>query len=242
MYRKGIPAPKIAAATGLAASTIRYHLHLAAQEEPGLRDQHRTAHSKAPRNNRAGLRNLHDVLAFHQTQGQLPTTGGNTARERALGVWLHHRRQDAAAGTLSPAYQGLNVIPGWNKQPTQSEVNAARWDRRLAELATYRAAGNNWPLHKKAATEQERILGVWLHSQRINHRHGTLNPAKEAELDASLPGWREGRARSGGRRTISPAAGPLGPISPASVGADDNEGNKPQTDVMPLHSSAQVEV
>lgn len=39
MYRQGIPAPKIAAATGLAASTVRYHLHLAAREEPGLRDQ-----------------------------------------------------------------------------------------------------------------------------------------------------------------------------------------------------------
>ncbi|MET3143944.1 UNVERIFIED_ORG: hypothetical protein ABIB19_003441 [Arthrobacter sp. UYEF10] len=93
------------------------------------------------------------------------------------------------------------------KQPAQSEVEAARWDRRLAELAAHRAAGNDWPLHKKAATEQARILGVWLHSQRISHRPGTLNPAKEAQLDARLPGWREGRSRSGGRRTVSPAAG-----------------------------------
>ncbi|MET3164792.1 UNVERIFIED_ORG: hypothetical protein ABIB19_003223 [Arthrobacter sp. UYEF10] len=115
-----------------------------------------------------------------------PGHGRSTARERALGVWLHRRRQDAAAGTLSPAYQALNVIPDWDKQPTQSEVNAARWDRRMAELAAHRAAGNNRPLHKKAATEQERILGVWLHSQRINHRNETLNPAKEAQLDASL--------------------------------------------------------
>jgi hypothetical protein len=32
MYRQGIPAPKIAAAAGVAKSTVRYHLHIAALE------------------------------------------------------------------------------------------------------------------------------------------------------------------------------------------------------------------
>ncbi|MGM9474215.1 hypothetical protein ACS5PJ_19680 [Pseudarthrobacter sp. YS3] len=43
MYRQGIPSPKIAAGAGAAASTVRYHLHLAIQVDPGLRDEHKAA-------------------------------------------------------------------------------------------------------------------------------------------------------------------------------------------------------
>ncbi|PTT70188.1 helicase associated domain-containing protein [Arthrobacter sp. HMWF013] len=204
MYRQGVPAPKIAAAKGMAESTVRYHLHLAAQTEPGLRDEHQAALGKAIRNTAAGMRNLNDTIAFFEAEGRLPTTGGKSARERSLGSWLHARRQAAEAGTLSPLYrEGLAAIPGWDTQSSRTEVNAARWDQRLAELSDYRAAGHDWPRHKGPATEQERVLGVWLHVQRISLREGKLTPDREGRLDGQLPGWREGRARSGGRRTAS---------------------------------------
>lgn len=205
MYRQGIPSPKIAAAKGMAESTVRYHLHIAVQAEPALRDEHKAVLVKVPPNSPAGIRNLNDTVAFYRSQGRLPTTGGKTARERALGSWLHSRRAAAAAGTLSPVYRdGLAVIPGWETQPTRTGTNAARWDQRLAELTDYRVAGNDWPRHKGPATEQERVLGVWLHVQRISLRERKLAPDREALLNAQLPGWREGRARNGGRRTVTP--------------------------------------
>lgn len=202
MYRQGIPTPKIAAVAGMAESTVRYHLALAAKADPSLRTDHKTAVGKVSRRTAAGERNLRDVLAFHQDEGRLPTTGGKTARERALGVWLHRRRQEAARGILSPVHrEALGVILGWEVLSTIQADNTARWDLRLAEGTDYRAAGHDWPRHQKAGTEQERILGVWLHVQRISSREGKL-PADRAErLDAALPGWREGRVRSGGRRT-----------------------------------------
>ncbi|MEQ4519298.1 helicase associated domain-containing protein [Pseudarthrobacter sp. B907] len=201
MYRMGIPSPKIAAGAGAAESSVRYHLHLAGQAEPGLREAHKKALGAVTRITSAGLRNLNATIAFYQAEGRLPTTGGKTARERALGSWLHTRRQNAAAGTLSPVYrEGLAVIPGWDSVTTRSADNAARWDRRRAELVEYLTAGNDWPRHKDFATEQERVLGVWVHVQRISRRQGTLIPEREAQLNASLPGWRDGRARSGGRR------------------------------------------
>lgn len=43
MYRQGIPAPKIAAAAGVGKSTVRYHLRIAAQADPSVRDEHQGA-------------------------------------------------------------------------------------------------------------------------------------------------------------------------------------------------------
>jgi Helicase associated domain len=217
MYRQGIPSPKIAAVAGAAASTVRFHLQRAVQEDAGLRADHKAARVTITRETSAAQRNLDDVITFHRAEGRLPTTGGKTPRERALGVWLHRRRQDAAADTLSPAYrEALRAIPGWDVATSQKADNEARWARRLTELVKYLAAGNDWPRHKGFTTEEERVLGVWLHVQRISRREGKLTPDREARLVSVVPGWRAGRGkprRARGRhlwrvKRHSPAAGP----------------------------------
>lgn len=210
MYRQGIPSPKIAAGAGAAESTVRYHLHRAAQQDPGLRAAHKAAVSRSGRATSAGLQNLNDTIAFYDEEGRLPTTGGKTARERSLGVWLHRRRQDAAAGNLLPVYrEGLSNVPVWHQTPTRDLE--ARWAATLAELADYLSAGHDWPRHKNTDTEQERILGVWLHVQRISRRQEALTPDRAAQLDAVVPGWTAGRAKSGKsahrRRNPRPPAG-----------------------------------
>jgi hypothetical protein len=132
MYRQGIPSPKIAAVAGAAESTVRFHLQRAVQEDEGLRAAHKAARGTITRKTSAGQRNLDDVIAFHKAEGRLPTTGGKTPRERALGVWLHRRRQDAAADTLSPAYrEALRAIPGWDVATSKKADNEARWARRM---------------------------------------------------------------------------------------------------------------
>lgn len=85
MYRQGIPTSKIAAAAGVAATTVRYHLQIAARAEPGIREEHKAAlPAVAPQPNQVGLRNLADRIAFHQAHGRLPSSHGKSARERAL--------------------------------------------------------------------------------------------------------------------------------------------------------------
>jgi hypothetical protein len=200
MYRQGIPSPKIAAITGIAESTVRYHLGVAFKAEPGLRDAHKAALGVVTRPS-AGLRNLNDVGAFFTAEGRLPTTGGKTARERALGAWLHRQRQLSATGRISPIYrEGLNVIPGWDTGPSYKDRHEARWERRVQELVDYRAAENEWPRHQKTDDAYERTLGIWLHGQRISQRDGTLTPYREKKLNQLLPGWRAGRGHRGGRR------------------------------------------
>jgi hypothetical protein len=64
------------------------------------------------------------------------------------------------------------------------------------------AAGNDWPRHKKTDSEEERVLGMWLHIQRMKYRSNGLDQNKEAQLNTLLPDWRDGRAR--GRPPGSP--------------------------------------
>lgn len=105
--------------------------------------------------------------------------GGGPAAEQpvrvhagaVLGVLAGAKRQQSH---LSPAYRdGLREIPGWDTPRRQKEQCEELWNQGFTELADYRAACNDWPLHKEAGSEQERLLGVWLHSQRITYRDGT---------------------------------------------------------------------
>jgi hypothetical protein len=197
MYRSGIPTPKIAAAAGVAETTVRYHVAVAARQDSGLRGEHRAALSKPPRLTAPGQRNLEEILALYKIEGRLPAKS-RTDRERALATWLHRRRKDAADGTLAPVYaEALCTIPGWRDYPTKRDADAARWTQRLAEVAAYLAAGHEWPRHNKTRDQEERTLGVWLHTQRIDHRAGKLTQAKEEQLNSVIPGWRQGRPRRG---------------------------------------------
>ncbi len=200
MYRQGIATPKIAAVAGVAETTVRYHLAIAAKQDTRIRAEHQAALPAAlPRLTAAGRRNLEDIIVFYKTEGRLPIFS-RSAREKALAVWLHRRRKEAAQGTLSPAYaDALDVIPNWRKPSAKQADDEARWTQLLTEVAEYRAAGNDWPRHNKTNDPLERRLGVWLHSQRINDRAGKLNPAKRTQLDAVIPGWRQGRQKAAKR-------------------------------------------
>ena len=183
---------------------VRYHLAIAARQDSGLRQEHQAAlPAPPPRVTDAGRRNLADVLAFFEAEGRLPVNG-RSPRESALAGWLARRRQQAADGNLSPVYaQALDAIPGWREQPTKRDADAARWQQRLAEVAAWLAAGGDWPRHNKTDDHEERTLGVWLHTQRIDYRAGKLTSAKEKQLNAVIPGWRQGRQRRGANSRLT---------------------------------------
>ncbi|MET3176579.1 UNVERIFIED_ORG: hypothetical protein ABIB52_004454 [Arthrobacter sp. UYCu721] len=136
MYRQGIPTPKIAAAAGVAETTVRYHLAIAARQDPRIRGEHQEALPDVPRQLPvAGRRNLADILALYEAEDRLPASHGASAREKALAVWRHRRRQEAEQGILSPTYaRALDVIPGWREQSTKRADDEARWKQRLKEV------------------------------------------------------------------------------------------------------------
>ncbi|MFF1881992.1 helicase associated domain-containing protein [Pseudarthrobacter sp. NPDC058196] len=86
---------------------------------------------------------------------------------------------------------------GWPDQPTKHDADEARWAHRLEEVAAYLAARRDWPLHNKTDDQEERSLGIWLHTQRITRRGGKLDESKEARLNDVIPGSQHGRPRRG---------------------------------------------
>lgn len=207
MYRQGVPVARIAVLAGAAEATVRYHLQIAARAEPSLRGEHaRTVQRPAKKLDERGLKNVAEIVALYRAEGRLPSSKSASMRERSLESWLAAKRQQSQNGTLSPAYRdGLREIPGWDTPRRQKEQREELWNQRFTEVLAYRAAGNDWPLHKEAGSERERLLGVWLHSQRITYRDGTLRPDREQRLNTELPGWRQGR-RPGRRPQPIPGA------------------------------------
>jgi hypothetical protein len=202
MYRRGMTTTSIAKIAGVGASTVRYHLRLAVETDPALRDQHTAAAIKPARVTVDGLANMADLVALHEREGRLPSTKSTDPRERALAVWLLRRRHDFDAGKLAPEYrEGLRAVPGW-EQRTRKAKDDAQWEARLQALLRYWAAGNDWPRHKNPDTEEERLLGVWLQYQRTKRSAGQLERDKEACLDETMLGWREGRTKGRKKRAV----------------------------------------
>ncbi|MDT0196729.1 helicase associated domain-containing protein [Arthrobacter sp. AB6] len=202
MYRRGIAPAKIAAVCGAGVTTVRYHLQIAAKRDPGIRGQHAAATPvTVPDPSEASLQKMQDLVAFYQAEGRLPAAHAESSHEQALVSWLYRQRRESARGTLSPIVRdGLSVIPGWEQPSRGKAADEARWQQRLKEVEALRKAGGEWPRHQKTDDPQERTLGVWLHGQRINYNQGKMAPEKASLLDDVLPGWRQGRKRSGGRR------------------------------------------
>ncbi|WP_211880047.1 hypothetical protein [Pseudarthrobacter albicanus] len=154
---------------------------------------------------------MDQLIAMVRSQGRYPSSRSPDPAERTLAARLGRRHREAAHGTLAPAFRdGLASLPDW-QEPAPATAVQARWQRRLAELAAYRAAGNDWPRHKNTGTGTgtglEHTLGVPLPYQRINLRCDAMDAAKVQALDAALPGWRTGRTP--GKKRASWTAGDL---------------------------------
>ncbi|WP_200952004.1 hypothetical protein [Arthrobacter sp. Soil736] len=97
---------KIASAAGVAGSVVRYHLAIAAKQDPGIREEHKAALPVSPqRLTAAGRWNLEDVLAFYKTEGRLPIFS-RSAREKArcgcIDAVRTQRRAPSPLPTLTP--------------------------------------------------------------------------------------------------------------------------------------------
>lgn len=201
MYSRGILPSRIASLCGAPVTTVRYHLQVAKKIDPGLEAEHDAALPNPARPAPAVLQVMEDVVAFYAGGGRLPSAHAKLAREATLGRWLYLRRKEAQKGTLSPVLrEGLDVIPGWDLASRRKAEDEARWQKRLQQVKGLRDVGGDWPRHQKTQDADERVLGVWLHGQRINYNQGKLATEKESLLSEVLPGWREGRRRTGSRR------------------------------------------
>ncbi|MET1087867.1 MAG: helicase associated domain-containing protein, partial [Arthrobacter sp.] len=129
------------------------------------------------------LARMEEVIAWIMVEGRLPRDRSEDIGERSMARWLADRRREAADGSLSPAYRnGLARLPGWAGN-ARAAADEARWHDRLAQLSDFHAEGNDWPRHRHYASEREHSLGVWVHTQRYQHRGGELDAEKVRLLE-----------------------------------------------------------
>ncbi|MGY3318141.1 helicase associated domain-containing protein [Arthrobacter sp. TE12232] len=198
MYRLGLSRKRIADLVRAEPATVGYHLVVARGQDPGLAAAHQAAAGVKPAPSPTDLARMEEIIAWISAEGRLPRDRSESKSERSMARWLSARRREAAEGALNRAYRdGLARTPQWESNPRAVE-DESRWHDRLAQLAGFRAEGNDWPRHHHFASAQEQTLGVWIHTQRYTHRRGDLDSEKVRLLDDVVPGWQTGRTR--GRR------------------------------------------
>jgi hypothetical protein len=98
---------------GAILSTVRYHLGIAAQTEPGLQAEHKAAWGAVTRETSRGLQNMADTIIFYEKEGRLPTTGGGPPRNE------HRVHGTPNSGTpLPPAPSPPHTAKAWRSSPT----------------------------------------------------------------------------------------------------------------------------
>ena len=106
-----------------------------------------------------------------------------TADGFPLGTWVGKQRRLFIVGTLiEDRLQRLDLLPGWSWNTLSDD-----WSDCYERTADYaRQHGTSRvPRHFMA---DGIALGMWVTTQRFNHRKGLLNQERERQLEA-LPGW-----------------------------------------------------
>lgn len=124
------------------------------------------------------------VSMFFTEHGRWPSAAGAGDYERSLGVWLNQQRVEASRDQMDPfrrAYLDQH-LPGW--QASAEDI----WHDRAREASDFILANGRQPM-MAAAEPGERLIGIWLSSQRALHAGGTLDFRRTAWLNAHCPGW-----------------------------------------------------
>ncbi|CAH0232489.1 hypothetical protein SRABI26_02684 [Arthrobacter sp. Bi26] len=197
MYRKGLTVGRIAAVCGALPQTVGSHIRTQRAAAPEMAAEHLANRpTKRPRPPGAAWRLSLEALAkFRESAGRYPTSHNRDPVNRRLANWLSIQRRAARAGRLDDErLRLLAVLPGWDVDQRSTE-EAERWRNRLEELRMFKASEGRWPQFRRPVGEDERVLGVWLHSQRLAFGGGRLDAEALRLLDVTIPGWNAWRVK-----------------------------------------------
>lgn len=190
MYAAGIKPTEIAHHCHAQYATVRLHLQVREQYEPGLRATHEQAFDARPKQwaNATWISYFEQVAHYVSETGAFPdVTRPETSK---LGFWLGTQRSLEKTGKLTERKrQALNMLGDW-KTTNAKRSRDKQWRERLTELVIYLETHKQIPRYKYHSSEEERRLGVWLHTQAQNQSNELLLPWRKEELDTRLGDWR----------------------------------------------------
>ena len=192
MYAAGINAEKIAEISEEDPEFVRRSIGWLKRKDPQLQTAHEENRTEIPRNilETRWLENCRQTAAIVTALGKIPaSTRSNTAEAKAA-LWLATQRKMHLAGKLA-AWQvkELDAIPDWARSARSREYEDL-WTRRLKELSSFRSLYGRLPrISSPWPDAHEKVLGIWLNSQRVNLRCGQLKDDRRNLLDQSVPDW-----------------------------------------------------
>lgn len=191
MYRKGLSVSQISKLCGAGSETVGRYLRGELKKFPDMQAEHEACRpqTKVTQLRSSWLANIKELSAVFEAESRYPTSSDPDPQRRRLGHWLSVQRCAHRDGRLTQAkLDALSELPKW-KQNQRLDLAQKRWQQRLEELQAFVVERGRWPSLRKAESEAERGLGVWLHAQRQKESRAALSETKSESLEASIPGW-----------------------------------------------------
>lgn len=200
MYRAGVSRAKIVELCHAERATVYWHLRKRAAEDPTLEAEHIANLKQGPPRPKPPTAEWTArraaFFAFITRYGRPPATHGKAEGEDSLAGWLVAQRRALADGLLTPEkISALDAAGPW-RWTAEKIRDEERWHERLAELAVFVQKEGRWPRWRGAQSEHERVIGVWLHTQRQNNHRGRLGQEQRSRLDATTPKWADNHRTS----------------------------------------------
>lgn len=205
MYRQGLTPRQIADLCRVRLQQVKRAIVRAVFRDPEAAQEHLRNLPRVPVPSKRWKDRCEALKAFTAAHGRPPFVAGHGPEESSLGRWLEKQRGAAVKGELPEAKRrALDEAGNW-MAPPRSHLNILRWDARLEELAKFVAAESRLPSYRYAATDAERVLGNWLHTQRQQLSRGKLSAGQLQSLQETVPEWQTRRAQSARKTAIERA-------------------------------------
>ncbi|MBG0738693.1 hypothetical protein IV500_04560 [Paeniglutamicibacter antarcticus] len=126
------------------------------------------------------------VASFYAEHGRWPSAASSSSYECGAGIWLNQQRVADCAGTMDPFRTSFldHHLPGWRSSPEDI------WQERAREASDFVLAYGRLP-DMGAEAKGEKLIAIWLNSQRALEHSGSLPLVRRAWLKAHCPGWLE---------------------------------------------------
>lgn len=190
MFVAGLTAREIADLTNKNIATIHRHLKNREKYDSDFFDKHMVAlEARGPNCITSKWRKrIQEAYDFHLRFGRLPRQTGDTI-EDSLALWLARQRRLYEKNALPMAKVVLlEPLPDWNVSP-QRKARETNWWNKLSLVIDFLDKEGRLPKYKTYATEEEHVLGVWLHYQHQRRTENKLEPWKLKALDGATSGW-----------------------------------------------------
>lgn len=190
MYAAGLTVREIAEWCHANVATVHLHLRVREKYSPGVHEIHAAALARRDPNrpSTSWRKRLAEVLDFQEAHHRLPDSRAEDA-EASLARWVALQRNAYRQGRMSAVKVILlDDLRGWELDAPRQRRDD-HWRKMLEAVSAFVASTGRMPRYKTYDSEDERLLGMWLHRQHQGHSEGSLKQWRLTALDDALPGW-----------------------------------------------------